>query len=129
MSSISFFHVRQPIGSSLCGQACIATALDIPLDAGARLIGHRHGTKPKELAAVLHASGFSCSGKRVRYRRGQKLPQRALLSVSHSGNRRRFHWVLLWDGWVYDPERECPFEACEPIFAGTPTLTSFMEIS
>ena len=105
------WHVRQPPGSSLCGHACVATVLGITLDRAVALIGHKHGTKAKELGAVLRALGVSCDLVRTRKTKNAMIPMRALCALSAPGKRRRFHWVLLWDGIVHDPEFAWPMSA------------------
>jgi hypothetical protein len=50
--------VRQPPGSVLCGQACLAMVAGLTLDEACYLVGHRQQTGPSEIAPALGALGF-----------------------------------------------------------------------
>lgn len=41
--------IRQPVGTNLCGQACVATVCNITLDEAIVLVQTRGGTKTKHL--------------------------------------------------------------------------------
>jgi hypothetical protein len=126
----NIWHVRQPPGSRLCGQACVAMVIGRDLPLGVEVVGHSHGTKPKELARGVGLLGWHCSGRRTRYT--ARLPRRAFLSVSARGSRKSYHWILLWDDYVYDPCLAVPMSVGEYLDTlSGPTgldLTSFMEI-
>jgi hypothetical protein len=109
MTPIALDHIHQPPGSSLCGHCCVAMVLGITLEETIKRIGYVRGTKAKELALVLRIGGVACKSRRIRYTPRKALPKRALLALSRRSNRRKFHWVLLWDGWVYDPEFCAPW--------------------
>ena len=126
------FHVRQPDGSSLCGQACVATILGIDLEQAITLVGHSHGTKPRELSETLRKHGLPCFVRRVRYT-GGTLPTKAFLALSTPGTRSRYHWALLDDGIVYDPSLVTPWYLAEYLKLyngsfGFPRLTSYLPI-
>jgi hypothetical protein len=78
--------------------------LGVQVDKVIQEIGHKHGTKAKELAGVLRNHGVQCAGKRKVWR-GETLPNKALLSVSTPIMRRkhRFHWALKAGNLVHDP--------------------------
>jgi hypothetical protein len=98
-------------------------------------IGHEHGTKPKELAAVLRNHGKRCADRRKTWSGRGALPDRALLAVSDKPGR-QYHWVLLWDDAIHDPAHVTALVrlhyvmALHPIRAGKGFLriTSYMEI-
>ena len=109
--------LKQPRGSSLCGQTCVAMACRITLEDACGLVGHRHGTRTKELARVLRGRGFRCKDTLTRSRADQ-MPDYALVKMSFRG-RRNWHWVLLWDGALYDPDPAPQLG----------TLTSFLDLT
>lgn len=92
--------VRQPEGSNLCGQAVVATLLGLTLDDGIREFGTRGATRTRQIAAVLRGRGIECPDRLERFR--GRLPARGILKVkfwrSWMG-----HWVLWFDGRLYDP--------------------------
>jgi hypothetical protein len=99
----TLWHIQQPPGSSICGHCCVAMILGVQVAKVIEEIGHKHGTRAKELAAVLRNHGVKCETRRKVWT-GSKgpLPERALLAVS--GKRHRmYHWVLLWGNEVHDP--------------------------
>lgn len=93
-SGIVFRHVQQLEDSKLCGQACIASVLGISLDEACERVGHRRGTKAKEIALVLGL------GAARRVRGPVKVPN--ILSVRW-GIKRDWHWVLFKGDVVMDP--------------------------
>ena len=101
----SLWHIQQPPGSSICGHCCVAMVLGVRVDKVIQEIGHKHGTKAKELVGVLRNHGVRCVGRRTAWFGGGPLPQRALLSLSdvYEKGHRRFHWVLKWGAMIHDP--------------------------
>jgi hypothetical protein len=102
-------HVRQPEGSSLCGQACIAMAADVSLDRAVEAVGHSkpRGTYTSEVIAALRLLGVGCADRLRRVSRQKPvLPARAMLHINNDGG--RSHWMLTWDGVIYDPEDRWP---------------------
>lgn len=102
-------RLLQPEGSSLCGQTCVAMAAGVSLDRAIEVVGHSKnaGTTTKEIVTALRALGVPCADKlRVVSRALPVLPKRALLYIGRTqGNKRSevSHWMLTWDGTVYDP--------------------------
>lgn len=108
--------IRQPEGSGLCGHACVAMAAGVSLDRACEVIGHRKfGTHTYEVIRALNALGIDCA-KRMRpvSRVRPVLPERALLSIRQdrdkalSVDRRLYHWMLTWDGKIFDPGGKWP---------------------
>ncbi len=89
--------VRQPGGSSLCGQACIATICKVSLDEACKLAGTKGCTTTKQLIQALTQMGM-CTAPRLK--RGMPESGLAILKVTH---RWRSHWVIWKNGKFYDP--------------------------
>jgi hypothetical protein len=98
-------HVRQPQGSSLCGQACIAMLLRCSLIEACSIVRRSGGTKTEDLARALRKRGFPVNDRLSPWRGA--LPERAVLKVRFQG-RARFHWVLAHKGLVFDPMKYRP---------------------
>ena len=62
-------------------------------------IGRRGATRTKHLATVFQLLGFKT---RDRLSRGY-MPDRAIVKLKFRGRGGKFHWVVLWDGQLYDP--------------------------
>jgi hypothetical protein len=100
--------VRQPKGSSLCGQACVAMAAGVCLGAAIRAVGHRRSTSTREVISALRRLGVGCADRCRRISRARPTyPPRALVVVRRD-RRRCFHWVYYKDGVFLDPEGEWP---------------------
>lgn len=99
-------HVRQPRGSSLCGQACVAMVLGCSLDEACAIVERPSGTRTLDLVRALSGRGLEV-GVRLRPWRGGPLPPLAMLKVKFQG-KARFHWVLARNGVVLDPMRRRP---------------------
>ncbi len=90
-------HVEQPRDSDLCGAACVAMALGIPLQEAIERMGHQHPVRNWEVVKAL--------GREGRFKRFPKaglsaLPKPCLLRV------RWFKWhhlVLMTNEYIHDP--------------------------
>ena len=96
--------VRQSPQSKVCGQACLAMLLGVTLLKACELVGHRKGTKTRELVAVLRAHGKQCGSRLVPFRRWGLHPRFKGLAKLSCGVS-NWHWVVVWDDFVYDPLR------------------------
>ena len=98
--------IFQPPGSSLCGQCCVAMAAGISLEESIKVFGHRHATRTKEVAQALNALGIQCPSQRLKPLTDRdSWPTRAIIKEIYGPTRKRkSHWILLWDGKVYDPD-------------------------
>lgn len=104
----------QPPDSSLCGQTCVAMAAGVSLAEAIKAVGHdkTRGTTTAEVVRGLRALGLSCANRakpvgRVR----QVLPTRGLVAIHRpEGTKKptRWHWLLTWDGRMYDPAGRWP---------------------
>lgn len=100
-------HLVQP-SSKTCGQTCVAMAAGIEIDDAIKLFGHRHGTHTKSVIRVLKKLGFDVSSRLQRVTPYQPIPQRSICKMRFrrrdgKGWKNGWHWVLLWDGVLYDP--------------------------
>lgn len=90
--------IRQPRGSSLCGQACIATICEVSLDEACKMVGTKGYTTTKRLIQALTMMGMS-TGSRLK--RGMPESGLAILKVTRFDG--RSHWVIWKNGKFYDP--------------------------
>ena len=113
--------IAQPIASDLCGQCCVAMAAGVSVRRAREIIGHDGGTETREVVRALRSLGVSCADRLVRISRNRpNLPTRAIVTIQEQG--KRAHWMLTWDGTMYDPGQRWP--------EGYPgwRITSFLEI-
>jgi len=118
--------IKQPVGSSLCGQCCLGEILFITLEESIKLVGHKHGTYTRELTP--HFLGVSTKVK-------MGFPDKYSLCTVHYKEHKFKHWVLFnkeCDGKdsIYDP---CigfwvTYENWVVAFGVTPRITSHVEI-
>jgi hypothetical protein len=99
-------HLKQPRGSSLCGQACVAMVAECSLVDAVAAVKRVGGTRTKDLVRGLKAYGFSVHGRLIPWR-GEPLPKLAIVKVKFP-RRARFHWVLVRKDFVFDPLRRGP---------------------
>lgn len=115
--------VSAPTGTSLCGQACVAMAAGISLAEAVKAVGHEKaiGTETWEIVAALRKLGLKCADRCRRVsKRVPIYPPRALL-VIRTKNKKLYHWMLYWDGVVWDPREQYPnYDGWE--------VTSYLEI-
>lgn len=94
--------ILAPPGSSLCGQACVAMAAGVSLRRAIEAVGHERGTHTVDVARGLRALGLDCEDRCKRVSKHRPIPApRALLAFRRG--QRIAHWMLLWDGAVFDP--------------------------
>lgn len=75
------------------------------------LIGHKHGTKTRELVRVLRSLGWECGGRMIPLRSKLYVTlDHALVKWSYSFTS-GWHWVVVHDGRMYDPS-PCPYAGC-----------------
>lgn len=100
--------ILQPPGSSLCGQACVAMITGMELDFCIELLfdGLKGKTRTRDLIDALNLAGIDCHFKRLKYLASRDpWPTRAIIKEIYGPIRKRkSHWVLLWDGHIYDPD-------------------------
>lgn len=97
--------VRQPPGSNLCGQACVAMVLGRTLE-GVRLLFDRWGlTRTRDLVEALIRGGATGLREFRRVRRGVSLPAMAICRFRWPGLWKS-HWVVWAEGKFWDPEED-----------------------
>lgn len=126
--------IPQPEGSSLCGQACIAMVAGISLERAIEAVGHRRrgGTTTKEIVLALRSLGIACPDRLHRMNcKRPVLPGRAVVNIVKyitraDGKRkqRKAHWMLTWDGVIFDPGQAWP----EAYRQDGWTITSYLEL-
>jgi len=90
--------VRQPQGSDLCGQACVATICGITLDE-ACMLARTHGkTDTKHLKRVLHASSVPHDERRTR-----GFPPKGQTALLFWKSENGCHWMVWHKNKYYDP--------------------------
>lgn len=112
--------MKQPLGSKLCGHYCVAKLAGITPERAIELVGHRKGTRTKELVRVFRSLGFVCANRLypLRSRRVEDLgPSLLKLTIER---RAGWHWIA-WTGTeLYDPAPDLPVVG---------RVTSYLEIS
>jgi hypothetical protein len=102
--------IRQPPKTALCGQCCVAMVAGVSLERATEAVGHGRtsGTDTREIIAALRKLGLRCADRCRRISRARpEYPQRAIL-VARRNDCRKYHWLLSWDGVIYDPEDDWP---------------------
>lgn len=111
--------IKQPDGSSLCGQACVAMVARISLLESIKLFDSRGRTRTRQLYNALKKRGISCSDKAVRIRNNNK-PKLCILTIHYTFTKvvvkskadptklgtikcESLHWCVWNDNKYYDP--------------------------
>lgn len=103
-------------------------AAGVSLDRAIEVVGHgkERGTYTYEVVAAFKTLGVPCASRLKRLGKNQVLPKRALVSIHRpEGSKRpaKSHWMLTWDGQMYDPGGRWPEG-----YTGW-RITSYLEIS
>lgn len=102
----------QPDGSEVCGQTCVAMAAGVSLPKAVEIVGHDRGTTTREIVRALRTLGVPCADRLHRLSRIRPtLPKRAIVAIyrpKEDDRRERAHWMLQWDGTMYDPGNAWP---------------------
>lgn len=125
--------VRQPSGSSMCGQACIAMVAGVSLRKACEAVGHCNATDTRNLKGALRIFKVACGEKLVRINRNRPVfPRRCIVAVckfgaTRNGKRRAkySHWMVSWDGVIYDPEDLWP----KYYDVNTWVITSYLDLT
>lgn len=93
--------IRQPEGSEICGQCCVAMAAGVGVKRAIDAVGKDGATRTRDIIRGLRALGLNCADRMRRTAQNRALPPRCIVHICW---RRRYgHWMLYWDGHVYDP--------------------------
>jgi hypothetical protein len=104
---MSVTHLLQPSDLPVCGQTCVAMAAGVSLERAYEVFGHQSGTTTREVVQALRHLGINCADRLRRCSKTRAIPARAILHTREQGGRRA-HWMLMWDGRVYDPADRYP---------------------
>lgn len=117
--------VRQPEGSRLCGQACVAMLLGISLDGAVELVGTRRGLRARQIVEALR-TGSVHPGPRIMGAPPHD-KRTALVTLLWTERRRANHFnrvkhqVVLHRGRIFDSMQERSYHRAEyeRLMAGT----------
>src|SRR5208282_1431115 len=102
--------ISQTNQGSCCGQIAVAVLTGSTLDKVVQIVGHKHGTRTKELRAAFNALGFDCPVRRPIVKRWPDVPGALLIHIREN-NAKKYtgHWVAVCDYVVYDGNGEAPY--------------------
>jgi hypothetical protein len=123
--------IQQPSESIICGQCCVAMLTGATLSKVINLVGHRRGTKTKELVKVIRRLGYDCPARLKHVKDLDKAlyeVERALVKITWD-HTRGWHWVAWADGLVFDPGSENPLGNFSLYGYLGGRATSYLEIS
>jgi hypothetical protein len=97
-------HMYQPVGSSLCGQTCVAMLAGITLDQAIEAFGGKKGgTRTKDVVAALRKLAINCGDPPLtRFTGDNCLPDTCIVKL-HIDGAKHTHWVVWHEGRFYDP--------------------------
>ena len=95
--------IKQPKGSNLCGQACVAMITGISLEESIKLFGSKGKTGTKQLYYALKERGITCSEKAVRIKNNNK-PEFCIITIHYTGYKNK-HFCVWNNNKYYDPAR------------------------
>ena len=95
--------IKQPEGSNLCGQVCVAMIAGISLEESIKLFNSRGKTGTKTLHHALQKIGISCSDKAVRIKNNNK-PKLCIVTIHYSRYKNK-HFCIWNNNKYYDPSR------------------------
>lgn len=101
--------VRQPEGSNLCGQACVATLANVSLEEACKAVGKRGRTRWTDVRLGL--SKFQIDAQSinpVRTFQALFLLQRSGVFILKTQREKRGHYSILAGDLVFDPALEEP---------------------
>lgn len=96
--------------------------LGISIDEAIKLMGSRKATKACQLRSALRSRGVWVSNYTA-LTKHHDIPSSAILRLTFKG-RRNWHWMLKWEGVIYDPAGSWP----KPAEHGA-IITSFIRLS
>jgi hypothetical protein len=91
-------YVKQPMGSNVCGQACVAMLADITLDEAIVATGRRGKTRTKDIKAGLTVCGILHGTRRIR----GMAPKGVKAMLFWTGDK-GCHWTVWHKNKHYDP--------------------------
>lgn len=94
----------QPPGSRLCGQVAVAALAGVTLEEAVHAVGHRHGSRTRDLVRALRSLGLEPLAERCRR---MDRPAFGLAQV-HLPGFSGWHWVAVDGAYVYDGNERGP---------------------
>jgi hypothetical protein len=94
----------QPEGSRLCGQVAVAALSGSTLEEAIHAVGHRHGSKTRELVHALLTLGLEPLASRCRK---MTRPDFGLAQV-HLPGYSGWHWIAVDGAYAYDGNERGP---------------------
>lgn len=88
--------VTQPEGSNICGHCCVSMVTGVDVEEIIKAIGHRRGTRTKELVKVLRSYERECDDKLTRFSNYSGLPGLAIAKITYDWRKNNGHWVVLF---------------------------------
>jgi hypothetical protein len=96
--------MQQPVGSSTCGQTCVAMIAKVSLETACRAVGRKSGTHGTHLIKGLKTLGVDCYPTSKLVRKDKPLPECGIMRIQATYDTSwRGHWVLKWGGRIYEP--------------------------
>lgn len=114
--------IKQPKYSDLCGQCCLGTILGISLNNSIKLVGHKNGTRIKELAKHFKSETNILK---------KGFPNNYSICKVYFEMHLCTHWVLYKESFIYDPNigEWVDIEEWKRAFSHIkPRITSYLEI-
>lgn len=93
--------IKQPDGSSLCGQACVAMIVGISLNESIKLFNSKGATTTRKLYHALQKRGIFCSNKAVRIKNDNK-PKLCIVLIHYTGYKDTY-WCVWNNNKYYNP--------------------------
>lgn len=93
--------IKQPEGSKLCGQTCVAMVTGCSLDESIAAIGHKRGTCWSELRDAIIHFGCQADQKLTRVKSLAEMPELCIARVYW--DRKQSHWIVRFGVHVFDP--------------------------
>lgn len=90
-----------------CGHACVAMVANISFSEAVALVGKKGATCTKDLIRALTFRNIVCGTKLKRLKKGEQPPSPSILKIVFE-DASTGHWVVFWNGKVYDPEDSKP---------------------
>lgn len=101
---MKIIYQRQPKGSNICGQACIAMLANISLEESIKIFGTRGKTSTKDIINALNKLDILCSQKLIRIRKNESKSNLCIVTNYTVINGKKYkHWVIYYKNKYYDP--------------------------
>jgi hypothetical protein len=137
--------LTQPPDSQSCGQHCVAMIAGVSVEEAIEAVGHDRRTRTKDLRRALEKLGMELGSDRLLQVRHNKAffdpkhtPKAALCKAVHFPMAvskklrgrclRSFHWVVIYNGMVYDPGPGYKLMGLSEYVRDCMFITSYIEV-